>query len=150
MTESSTNEQTGAGEGAGQPEFEKKLGLRPIEYRSGEQHPEQRPCPSWCGLAHDPARHGIDPRHPLSALHTPTWDLEVALSAYRGTLCAEGVLAASVEVSLEQVGQRAPRIRLIRYLNKESTVILTLGLTDAEELALALTYQVQLAEGRLL
>ena len=63
----------------------RELGLRPIGYPDSGDHPDQRPCPSWCWIAHEEEyEHEVDCRHPLEALHTLEPHPSVVASLYPG------------------------------------------------------------------
>ena len=93
----------------------RELGLRPIGYPSGGDgaHPDQRPCHSWCWVAHEEDyEHEVDCRHPLEASHTLEPRPSVAASLYRGTSVPDGgkymCVTSTIEPRLQQLGQ-APR-----------------------------------------
>lgn len=135
----------------------RRLGLRPVHYfnRKGPgTHPDQRPCPPWCWIGQeDGAEHEVEPRQPTRATHSMGVDVEVMASAYQGTMSFGGnyVSTAAVSLHLQQIGQGAPTIRvdLRRWRDGEHEYdsLLVLAVTDAAEVARALAYLVDVAEG---
>lgn len=134
------------------------LGLRPDAYADDgiDRHPDRRPCPSWCwvGQSGGVYDHEVYAEHPMEAEHHHGPIPSVVASLYQGSIVRDGdvnyVQAATIEPHLEQVGQGAPviRVSLRHWKGRESKYaeILRLSLTDAQELATALTYLVETAE----
>lgn len=145
-----------------EPEYaavRQELGLRPHAYlESGpDNHPDRRPCPSWCwvGQSRGEYDHEISVRHPMTARHDHDRTPHVVASLYQGESSCDNngdryVTAATIEPVLSQVGQGAPQISVhLRHYEAGKFhfgEILKLTLTDAQELATALTYLVQTAD----
>lgn len=144
----------------GEPEYaavRQQLGLRPCAYADdgAGRHPDRRPCPSWCWVGQSGGEydHEVDYAHPMEAHHRHDGIPHVVASLYRGQLVSGGeryVAAATIEPHLEQVGQGSPIIRayLRHWEGREQKFgeVLKLTLTDARELAAALTYLIETAE----
>ncbi len=137
-----------------QQQVRDKLGLRPIAYDMSAEpgtHPDQRPCPSWCWVGQsDEYDHEIDPRSPFVAMHSYDVRLGIASSRYRGHRSGQLATPATIEAHLEQPGQSRPSIEVsLRHWpagQMEYEQRLSLGITDAQELATLLLYLVNLAD----
>jgi hypothetical protein len=132
------------------------LGLRQEYYLDELQHPDQRPCPSWCWVGRTRGEYGHELAwsHPMAARHALGGAVPVVASLYPGEHLRDGAHAASIEVDMHQLGQRAPVIALSRrqypdgHTMKWEWQLLKLSVEDARELAIALNYVADLAEGK--
>lgn len=138
-----------------------QLGLRPSVYASDgiDTHPDRRPCPSWCWVGQSGGEydHEVDCSHPMTAAHRHDGIPHVVASLYQGDNNSSKyeedrfIQAATIEPHLEQLGQGAPIIRVALRHSEDGVSkygeILKLTLTDAQELAAALTYLVDTADG---
>lgn len=130
----------------------KALGLRTTTYEQlPDQHPDMRPCPSWCFVAEDgKISHEVDAKNITSACHS-TDILAMQASCYPGKVIGTGkILSASIETYLRQQGQAPPGIRVgLRYFptndTQEYLPILRLTIEDADELSRVLAHWVEVA-----
>lgn len=132
------------------------LGLRPNHFsdEGPDNHPDRRPCPSWCWIEDSEYDHEVDWRHPLTATHTMSGSPHVVAELYNGSfthVAGETVYnTATIEPFLEQEGQEEPTIRVslrhwVSHQEQSFEEVLRLSLTDAEELVTALNYLVKTA-----
>lgn len=134
------------------------LGLRPTTYEWGDPAIDSRPCPSWCLYGEVGDKHEFDPDHPFDALHALGTGPEVALSRYPAERVAgppeekRWYSCADIHFSASQHGAGEPIMRLSVPLAALETAgqngILELALADAHELRTALTYMLDVLEGR--
>jgi hypothetical protein len=130
-----------------------RLALRSTVYAVTTGHPDRRPCPPWCSLAHSPGQHEIVARHPLRALHHIDAAIPTVASLYPGEPDAgvgtHQIRTATVESDLTQLGSADPVISV--YLRQwegrrqRHQARLELSLQDAMELGAVLRYLADLA-----
>lgn len=137
--------------------------LRPTEFPDSE-HPDQRPCPSWCWIAADnPDKydHEVDADHIQVATHTMD-AIDTRATLYNGdhSYTQNMITTAKIESRLEQAGAGTTTVRVsLRTYAREQGADgnyhnamkyyesrLRLTVEDARELACVLTYLVQTAD----
>ncbi|WP_148077039.1 hypothetical protein [Nocardioides aurantiacus] len=134
------------------------LGLRPTAYEWGDPVIDPRPCPSWYLYGEMGEKHDIEPRRPFDVLHVLGAGPDVALSRYPTVRLAgtdgdtNWYSCASLELSASQSGSEDPIVRVslpMTVLERAGeNGILELALPDAHELRTALTYILDVLEGR--
>ncbi len=134
----------------------RELGLRPIGYLDRGDHPDQRPCPAWCWIAHEEEyEHEVDCRRPLEALHTLEPHPSVVATLYPGDSSrgpgSRWIHTATLEPRLQQLGQGQPVVNVAfrQYEEGEQRYedgFLRLTLADARELVTALNYLIEMAD----
>jgi len=130
-----------------------RLALRPTVYAETSGHPDRRPCPPWCSVAHNPGQHEIIARHPLRALHHIDAAIPTVASLYPGEPGAgvgtHQIRTATVESDLTQLGAADPviSVSLRRWEGRRARhqQRLALSLPDAVELAAVLRHLADLA-----
>jgi hypothetical protein len=137
-----------------------ELGVRQIHFRRlpvEDACLDRRPCPTWCHYGRSDSLHEVDPKRPYTARHSLGYGPTVAASLYPGTVDRSGELnyteAAHFDIHAGQRGQEEPIVDL--YLRAAeasratlSTEALHLSLNDTKDLITALTYVVDVLEGR--
>lgn len=158
--QTSTDNQTEPYEEQEEHDLRAALGLRPIAFRHDSDHPDTRPCPSWCWIASPTAveagySHEIDQRHPMAAMHTLSSVPSVALSLYEADRPKGGgsrwTVLSTLEPRLQQEGQGEPEVRIAlrEYEGRESSYqddFLRMSLDDVQDLIAVLSHLVKTAE----
>ncbi len=147
-------------EESGDAALRDQLGLRPIAFNDSQSkgsHPDQRPCPSWCWVGQsDEYDHEIETVRPFVARHVTESMPAVAASLYSGFSDRNLVGTATIETSLQQIGQDASSIRVaLRRSHHEpgkgrvedyESHLLDLAVDDARDLVKVLGHLIHLAE----
>lgn len=120
-------------------------------------HPDQRPCPSWCWVAqHAEYDHPIGSDQPMQAEHSMEARASVALTLYRGSQGgADGeryMESATLEPRIEQVGQDAPILVIGGRFHDDDGKqaydheMVKMTVDDTRDLIKVLTHLVEVAE----
>jgi len=138
-----------------EPDFalRQRLDLRPTIYAEASEHPDRRPCPPWCSIAHSIGQHEIVARHPTVAQHHIDAAIPTVASLYPGEPAtgagARQIRTATLESDLTQIGSADPVIsvslRQWEGRRKRYQKRLALSLRDAMELAAVLRYLADVA-----
>lgn len=147
------------------------LDLRSTELADDQvSHPDERPCPPWCWVAHHNPNgyaHETDPDHLLTKVHTLDWIPEIRASLYAGeknllrTRSCYEIHTATIEPRLVQHNQALPEVNIglrtyervrdadgkWRTQMKYEDERLRLTIADACELVTVLEYLIDVAKG---